>query len=265
MTISDAAISTCLNCISDFCDGKGNFEKFGIKSVTSYEWPKKGPSLDILVKQLSQNYELSGSNNYEKNVGLKLLLSQEIQNRRVDLNDVARWIISSWGGIPKLSKYTNEYIQSALAKEYPKKLDGVASYSKLFAMFYPKEFAIYDARVAVSLNIIQLLCEGNQAIFFPYLSGRNKITGNQETKQGFSRMSEFSRKQISDTSQILWHEISRDKVYPLYNQILNSVCDSNKLNLYDVEMLLFSKAEELVLQIRRHSKFEKLNWSKIPV
>ena len=75
MTISSAAISSCQSCISNFCDGKGIFKEYGIKSVTSYEWPKKGLSLDLLVKQLDQNYQLSGRNNYEKNVELKLLLS----------------------------------------------------------------------------------------------------------------------------------------------------------------------------------------------
>jgi len=264
MTISSTAISSCQDCISNFCDGKGIFQEYGIKSVTSYEWPKKGLSLDLLVKQLDQNYQLSGRNNYEKNVELKLLLSNEIQNSKLDLYDTAKWIISSWGRIPKLSKSTHNYIQSVVDQKYPKKLDGVASYSKLFAMFYPEKFAIYDARVAVSLNIIQLLSEEDDALFFPYLSGRNKVTGYQKTNQGFSRMPEFSRKQISETSKKLWHTISRESVYPLYNQILNSVCSTKKLNVYDVEMLLFSKAEDLVRQIRKHSKFQNLDWTRIP-
>ena len=264
MTISSAAISSCQSCISNFCDGQGIFQEYGIKSVISYEWPKKGLSLDLLVQQLDQNYQLSGRNNYEKNVELKLLLSKEIQNSNLDLYDTAKWIISSWGGIPKLSKSTHEYVQSAIDQNYPKRLDGVASYSKIFAMFHPDKFAIYDARVAVSLNIIQLLSEETEAIFFPYLSGRNKITGYQITNQGFSRMPEFSRRKISETSQQSWNTIGRKHIYPLYNQILNSVCATKNLNLYDVEMLLFSKAEELVLHIRSYSKFDNLDWSRIP-
>lgn len=264
MTISNSAIKSCQRCISSFCDGKGIFKEYGIKSVTSYEWPKRGLSLDLLVKQLDQNYKLSGRNNYEKNVELKLLLSKEIRNKNLDLYDTAKWIISSWGGIPKLSKSTNDYIQSVVDQKYPEKLDGVASYSKLFAMFYPEKFAIYDARVAVSLNIIQLLSEETDALFFPYLSGRNKVTGYQRTNQGFSRMPEFSKQKISETSQKLWHTMNRERVYSLYNEILNSVCSTNQLKLYDVEMLLFSKAEDLVRQIRKHSKFQNLDWTRIP-
>ena len=49
MTISGAAMTSCRNCIADFCDGIGNFEKYGIKSDTSYERPKKGLFLDLYL------------------------------------------------------------------------------------------------------------------------------------------------------------------------------------------------------------------------
>lgn len=265
MRISKYHETGCASAISDFCRGVGVFEQYGMESVKSYEWPKKGPSLDELVKQLGENFHLDGETNYEKNVALKLLISGAIQRQNIDLDRLATWIITTWGGIPKLSKSTPDYIKNAISKEYPKKLTGVASYSKLFAMFYPEEFAIYDARVAVSLNIIQLLSPHTNVIFFPYLSGRNKITGYQSTNQGFSRMPEFSRKNIAKTSSKLWESMPNGAVYSNFNQIINSVCTSNNWKLYDVEMLLFSKAEDLVRQLQKASAYQQLDWSRVPV
>ena len=264
MSIIEKHEAGCASAITDFCHANGVFRQYGIESVKSYEWPKKGPALDELVKQLGDNFHLNGDSNYEKNVALKLMISDEIQRHNVDLDSLAAWIITTWGGIPKLSKSTQQYIKNAISKDYPLTLTGVASYSKLFAMFYPEEFAIYDARVAVSLNIIQLLSTQQKAVFFPYLSGRNKITGYQSTNQGFSRMPEFSRKNIAKTSSKLWKNIPNDAVYSNYNRIINSVCTSNNWKLYDVEMLLFSKAEDLVRQLQTTSKYQQLDWSRVP-
>ena len=259
----DVAKQACKVSIHAFCTSAGNFREFGLDSVKSYEWPKKGPNLDELISIYDPKLKLDGHTNYEKNVSLKLLLSKKFHENDLDVNSISKWIIMSWGGIKKLSKKIDDYIYHVETKSYPDYLNGVASYSKLFAMFYPREFAIYDARVAVSLNIIQLLSEEKDAVFFPYLSGRNKVTGDQTSGRGFSNINDFKKNQIEATSQKHWEFIEQKDVYKIYNETLIDLCEENKWDLWDVEMLLFAKAEELVLKISKSAQYGTADWSPL--
>jgi len=263
MPMIDVAKQACKVSIHAFCTSAGNFREFGLDSVKSYEWPKKGPNLDELISIYDPKLKLDGHTNYEKNVSLKLLLSKKFDENDLDINSISKWIIMSWGGIKTLSKRIDDYIYHVETKSYPDYLNGVASYSKLFAMFYPREFAIYDARVAVSLNIIQLLSEEKDAVFFPYLSGRNKVTGDQTSGRGFSNINDFKKNQIEATSQKHWEFIKQKDVYKIYNETLIDLCEENKWDLWDVEMLLFAKAEELVLKISKSSQYGTADWSPL--
>ena len=263
MPMIDVAKQACKASIHAFCSNSGNFREFGLDSVKSYEWPKKGPNLDELISVYDPKLQLDGDTNYEKNVSLKLLLSKKFDENDLDLNSISEWIIMSWGGIKTLSKRIDDYIYHVETKSYPDYLNGVASYSKLFAMFYPREFAIYDARVAVSLNIIQLLSEEKDALFFPYLSGRNKVTGDQTSGRGFSNIHDFKKNQIEASSQKHWEFIKQKDVYKIYNEILIDLCKENNWDLWDVEMLLFAKAEQLVLKISKSAQYGAADWAPL--
>jgi hypothetical protein len=267
VNLSLEAVEGCKKSIVNFCLGSECFGEFGLSSVVNYQWPPEGKakskSIDELLAEYDTKLVLSGTSNYEKNVSLKILLSKEFKNGRLDVPAISRWIINRWGGISKVSKSINKYIRCAETKTVPEKLDGVASYSKLFAMFYPDEFAIYDARVAVSLNIVQLISKETHNVFFPYLSGRNKTTGNQTTGSGFSNLDDFKRKRIEHTSNKNWDFLPSKDVYKSFNAILLEVCKEQNWKLWDVEMLLFSKAEDLVKAIRKDQKFSDINWKAV--
>lgn len=267
MTDNQKAIDGCIKTIVDFCEGIGPFYKYK-NTVRSYEWPKKGPGIDELLQVYNSEYNtqlsVGGNSNYEKNVALKKLISKKLEQEDLNVRAVSKWIIQKWGGITRLSKNIEAYIDCAKEKRYPTTLDGVASYSKLFAMFYYKEFAIYDARVAVSLNIIQLLSKEHNVLYFPFLSGRNKITGHDyKDGRGFSRLKEFSRGQIADTSLQQWHFVPSKEVYRTYNKLLTEVAVKVSSPLHDIEMLLFSKAEDLVHQIRGDQRFKGVDWQSV--
>ena len=53
------------------------------------------------------------------------------------------------------------------------------------------------------------------------------------------------------------------KVYRVYNEILNELCQENNWDLWDIEMLLFAKAEELVFKIRKSAQYKNSDWSCI--
>jgi hypothetical protein len=271
LNLSSEAVKGCKKSIVNFCLGSECFNEFGLSSVVNYQWPAEGKakgkskvkSIDELLAEYDAKLVLSGTSNYEKNVCLKILLSKEFKNGSLDVPAISKWIINRWGGISKVSKNIDKYIRCVETKTVPETLDGVPSYSKLFAMFYPDEFAIYDARVAVSLNILQLISEEKHNVFFPYLGGRNKTTGNRETGSGFSNLDDFKKKRIEQTSNKNWDFLKRKDVYKSFNAILLEVCKEKNWKLWDVEMLLFSKAEDLVKAIRKDQKFSDINWKAV--
>ena len=268
MMDNQKAIDGCIKSIVDFCEGNGCFGRYRDK-VQNYEWPKKGKSIDELLEEYNSSngakLSVDGKTNYEKNVALKKLISKKLEQEDLNIRAVSKWIIQKWGGITRLSKNIEAYIDCAKEKKYLDTLDGVASYSKLFAMFHYKEFAIYDARVAVSLNIVQLLSAEKNALFFPFLPGRNKITGHDpKDGRGFSRLNEFSKTQIVNTSLQEWYTTSpRAEVYRVYNDILKRVSKRIDWPLHDIEMHLFSKAEDLVHQIRGDQRFKGVDWQSV--
>lgn len=255
--------SDTMQAISDFCLGESPFNGFSLDKVKDYRWPLKGPSVRDLLRRLIPDSQLSGRTNYEQNISLKEFMTTSYATKGFDAMAASTWIVHNWGGIPRVSKNMHEYLEFVKRKEYPTYLEGVASYSKLFAMFYSKEFAIYDARVAVSLNIIQLLSAKKNAIFFPYLAGRNKITGDNRKKRGFKYVKDFSLTALRESQHQTWASIKRADTYPKYNQILREVSGSLSCDLSDIEMLLFSQAEELVHAIRNDKKFQDVDWTAL--
>ena len=92
----------------------------------------------------------------------------------VDTLKVARYFVSDWGGVrSNRDKTLNKYISWINEGKYPNTIGGIASYSKMYSFYDPDMYAIYDARVAVSLNMIQFIAD-KPFLFFPYLKGRNK-------------------------------------------------------------------------------------------
>ena len=110
---------------------------------------------------------LEGSN-YEKNIQLKQV-SRNIFLANVDTLKLAKYLVSDWGGVrSNRDKTLNKYISWINEGKYPDIIGGIASYSKLYSFYDPDMYAIYDARVAVSLNMIQFIAD-KPCLFFPIL------------------------------------------------------------------------------------------------
>ena len=78
----------------------------------------------------------------------------------------------------------------------------------------------------------------------------------------------FSEKKIKTIlveggGTVNWEFIKQKDVYKIYNETLIDLCEENKWDLWDVEMLLFAKAEELVLKISKSSQYGTADWSPL--
>lgn len=114
---------------------------------------------------------------------------------------------------------------------------GIATWSKILTARDAGAFAIYDARVAVALNALQLVMKVAEPIFFPHLPSKNKMIGNGQ---------KLLRKACSE-----WPRFNRNEFYGHYLDILRGCAarmsvDFAYIGIETFEMLLFSFAEDLL-------------------
>lgn len=188
----------------------------------------------------------SSEANYADNVAFKNYLHKRWHqsSSKVEKLHLAQVIVSDWGGVKSNKPETLERYVDEIAKDNPKTpIKGVASYSKIFSIVHMKEYAIYDARVAVSLNALQYINGVEGSMAFNYISGRNNITGNEEKKQGFAHTAPFTKACLIKKG---WTRIPRDDTYAAYLSLLKQCLKSlPTCELYDLEMALFANAEKL--------------------
>lgn len=181
---------------------------------------------------------------YKANIELKEFLHEQwnLTRNEKEKNDLARVVISGWGGVKNNKNETiKKYVKGIQGNDPHLPIKGVASYSKLFSIVYPEKYAIYDARVAVCLNAVQFNGDIRKGIAFNYVPGRNNTTGHAGKRIGFSYDKRFVVKNLAKCG---WAKIKRDDTYSVYLATLRDclrLLPSYKLR--DLEMTLFSNAE----------------------
>jgi hypothetical protein len=199
----------------------------------SYDW--KIPDL--------VDFKQSNEKGYLANVALKHHLHERYLKANFEKRfQLAHFVIAEWGGVRGNKPETIKKYVKLLETENPiTDLNGVASYSKLFSIFDPKKYAIYDARVAACLNAIQLNAGIEQGLAFNYIPGRNNIVGNSIKRSGFTQEPRFKRSALIKRG---WQSIARANTYQTYLDVLKRcLVNFPKYQLFDLEMILFANAE----------------------
>jgi len=199
----------------------------------TYQW--KIPSIE--------GFAWSGEKGYQPNVELKWFLNGKWHNAAAEAKlPCAKEIVADWGGVRGNKESTLRRYIAEIAKESPAMpFAGIASYSKIYAVAYPKKFAIYDARVAACLNAVQYQYGVKDGKAFNYCNGRNNAIGNVNTKQGFVYSKPFLKKSLIANG---WQNIKRDDTYREYLNLLHQCLTKfPDHKLYDLEMILFANAE----------------------
>ena len=205
--------------------------KYVNKNNDWYNWR------EINEDKLPMGIELPEGNQYVKNVVLKKELNKKWKESKSDEDRLIliKYYIATWGGIYTNSKESMEEYSKLSATQLIKNgKKGIASWSKAIVVHNPDEYAIFDARVAISLNCIQKLYGLKDAVLFPILPSRNKIVA-------------IGNKLIKDTAKSeSWEKANEENFYTQYLKILNYVAIELSTNISTIEMLLFAKAEEIV-------------------
>ena len=227
--------------LSKYFQGIAPFDGLGLEAAKSdYKW--KLPEISFNGKPL----DCDGTN-FEATVKLKLMLNEEWNSNPHSRKYIANWIVSKWGGIKTNRKQTlDKYYLASLEKNPQTPLSGIASFSKILGIKDPFKYAIYDARVAVSLNAVQMISGVSTGSVFPYISGRNNITGNWSSKppRGFSKSNLTSVKTLV-SAPFNWEKVPKETAYGQYLSLLGTISQEFDVPLYHLEMALFSQAEIL--------------------
>lgn len=208
-----------------------------------------------------EGFERSLEKGLSANIALKHFLNKLWHNSEKTDLEVANIIIKDWGGVKgNKTKTLQRYIDRVNNHSFEMPFQGLASYTKLYSIVEPTRFAIYDARVAVTLNALQCNAGVKSGIAFNYLSGRNNVTGNSTNKQGFSQQPEYS---ISNLVSRGWQRVAKEETYQVYLNYLFACLEHNpKWKLYELEMVLFANAEKEAKTAMQGNQNVSLNETK---
>jgi len=135
----------------------------------NYDWP-----IPELPKEAPFNgYIPKGESNLEQNLDLRKFLNQLWkQSNNNDRVAIAVWYVAVWGRIRSNSPAQIEKYALDLEAISQLGIKGIASWSKVLASRNSKRWLIFDARVAASLNVIQLVYGDRLSKRFPRLLSR---------------------------------------------------------------------------------------------
>jgi len=195
----------------------------------------------INESKIPVNILLPIGNQYLKNITLKEELHKawEAEPDLKKKGKIIKYYIKDWGGIGTNSEDSMKiymYSSPGTLIEYEEK--GIPSWSKALVIHDPHKYAIFDARVSISLNSLQIIYNIANKELFPILASRNKtITEGQKIIKKISKQNN-------------WKKVDKTTFYLNYLTLLKKVARNRNTNLSTIEMLLFAKAESLVNKIK---------------
>ncbi len=243
-----------------------------------YQWKIKLETLEKLVKfEICSQDEINKLNQkdiFTRNIALKKLLAPKFKQfsslEDIKFKNLSIWIIKNWGGIRTGNDdNTMQSIKDLLENGYS--FERIASTSKVASFKEPTKYAIYDSRVAYSLNWI-ILSQNAGNKFFPMPKGRNAklnafdmevlIRQKNITHYQIKNTAELNKRFIRNQDKTLY--LDKDNAYNEFNKLIKVVNqklwqgDKEKSeNLYYTEMLLFAIADtEIYKDITDRLKLE---------
>lgn len=197
------------------------------KIKDNYQW-------DFPIEKFPLTYRKKSKNDYLNSLDLRMFIHDAIRSNSPKSGELQIWYVKEWGRVRTNRPSTlDEYIITPSERLIERGERGIASWSKMLSVRDPSSYAIYDARVAMSLNTISLTQSGESNFFFPQLASRNKkIVAAQSVIK----------------SHIKLHGLRSERYF--YRNYLDFLSKSvsqcgNKFSIQTAEMVLFADAEAL--------------------
>ncbi len=182
-------------------------------------------------------FERGTDSSAQANARLKRFLAEVWRKNPAQRLAIATWYVIAWGGIRANKAGTIErYVRLSEEELAASDLQGVATWSKILTVQNPNHYPIYDARVAASLNALQVASDIKETMFFPQVPSRNSA---------IARFQKWMRLRFPEAIRV-----PRSRAYGDYVALVGAVAKNSGLTSPDeVEMILFAKAEMLVTKL----------------
>lgn len=218
-----------------------------------------------VLSGVATSSDLDGPSCFERTIQLRRFLSNQDlwvdPARRVSL---ARWIVTDWGQVDKSADDDHDLValidaaDSDHLKSEPFSIKRPASWTKYLAFRYPHQRAIFDARVAFTLN--WLLMKSGESKFFPFPETANtllraldyrmwlaaRMLGATYVRKVFDEEVQAGRVKSRAVSKCMKEIVIPSNYYQAYCDLLGSVGDKvftdDPWAITKTEMVLFSIA-----------------------
>lgn len=220
--------------------------RFGNRLNKEFLWREQKAAYNSLASLTSNEFvaELNKEkDNWRRNVKLRYKLSEHWKGlvERDNLNEalaITRWIIKDWGGIKNITDATIKgHFLDAVYQKHFLPFDHISSKSKALALIRPEKLQIYDARVAVSLNVIQLAADTETRLYFSIPP--TQIRSIQHDEDCFqARLPQIAFEEFN------FMAVPLEDIYTVYTQLLLRISTNMQLSPVEVEMWLFGLAFE---------------------
>lgn len=217
--------------------------------ITSYQnqkWkvPDNKKPLEAIIGKDETDKLYAIKDSIKQNIKLRNILYKPLRDQSPDIRLKAiKWIVFNWGRIPKgakdypiwveeLQSYQPNAVNNFILQHKNKR---VSSWSKVLAFADSKKYAIFDSRVAISLNTILDDAGYGQRFFMP-------IPRSDELKVLFENVRDYVKQKYS----------GKRKNYMGYFDYMNllraMVEHKPDSNILEVEMRLFANSRRLATQ-----------------
>jgi len=213
---------------------------------------------------------------FDKEIGLKFLVNEGMNNHSYDKTKIATWIIKIWGGIKGIgSNSLQDIVDNLNKKDYLFK--NISSWSKVHSFKDIKEDVIYDSKVIYSLNWLLLHLDSNPK-YFLQPEGRNRkliaFPMNAIINFKHNNLIDMSKTGSKATDKVY---LDKNEVYTKYKLLVQQLntklwsdetIDLTKLIGHEIylrdypfftELLLFNMADDVVVKDVQHSVSINMN------
>lgn len=189
-----------------------------------YNWP--------LPKYIPKGITLPDGSRLDQTRALKSALSRMYVEQSAQRYELSEYFVASWGQVRRNSPATLERYVTEEPQVIIQTWQGISSWSKVLHLRYPTTYYIYDARIAVLLNLMQIDHAQEGPLFFPIPNSQNQVIKR-------------ARQRLMQVARLKSWPRARPHMYNEYNAVLKDVAEQVGTVAEIVEMVLFSRAPSM--------------------
>ena len=215
-----------------------------VDTVEWYTWP-----IDAAKLREHTGITLGSYSELDRNIELKRELHARFKHAPRDARErLVRYYVTTWGGIKIGTETFRRYACERTEPLAGSGLDGIASRSKALVLHDPSRYAIYDSRVAATLNYLVIRRVGHGRGYIGQRDGR-KCFPLPPPRAEWTRSAHRACRTLSDRFDIHFYPTAAPDFYTDYLRCIREAAsmlsdsEHRRICMHWVESMLFGMAE----------------------